>query len=113
MIRLGSNVRDSQARLNSLHAIARILCKAQNSGHRGAQVMGGIGDEAALRHERGFQPGEHGIEGEREFLDLIMCRGHWNPSLQITPGLHMCGKMCQAAHRGKCASREPVTASYS
>ena len=52
-------------------------------GQRRAQLVRGVGHEPALAGERGFQPGEHRVEGVGEFLELIGWTGQCQPAVQV------------------------------
>ena len=41
-------------------------------GQRGAQLVGGVGDEVPLGLEGGFEPREETVEGVPEFLELVL-----------------------------------------
>jgi hypothetical protein len=55
-------------------------------GQRRAQLVGGVGHEPALAGERGFQPGEHRVEGVGQFLELIVRPGQCQPAVQVVLG---------------------------
>ena len=42
------------------------------SGERGSKLVGGVGDEASLRFEGGFEAGEEIVEGIAELLELVL-----------------------------------------
>jgi hypothetical protein len=61
--------------------------------------MGGVGHEPALAGERGFQPGEHRVEGVGEFLELIGRTGQGQPAVQVLLGgdlRRLCGRPSSA-----------------
>ena len=55
-------------------------------GQRGAQLVGGVGDETPLGVERGLQPGEQVVEGVAEFLELVVGSGQGQALVQAAGG---------------------------
>jgi hypothetical protein len=52
-------------------------------GSAGAQFVGGVGDEAALRGEGVFQPFEQPVNGVAEVFQLIGRAGHGELLMQV------------------------------
>jgi hypothetical protein len=53
---------------------------------RGAQFVGGVGDEAALGLERGFQPGEQVVDGVGEASQLVVGAAQRQAFVQVSLG---------------------------
>jgi len=57
----------------------RYLQQGAVEGERGAQFVGGVGDEVPLGGEGGFQAGQQVVEGAGEFFELIVGPGQGEP----------------------------------
>ena len=55
-------------------------------GQRGAQLVGCVRDEPALRLEGRLQPGEQSIEGVAEFLQFVVWAVQGEPLVQVGGG---------------------------
>ncbi len=64
----------------------RYLQQGAVEGERGAQFVGGVGDEVPLGGEGGFQAGQQVVEGAGEFFELIVGPGQGEPLVQAGGG---------------------------
>ena len=53
---------------------------------RGTQLVGGVGDEAALGVERRVEAGEQPVDGVAEVLELVVGAGECEPLVQVALG---------------------------
>ena len=53
---------------------------------RGAQFVGGVGDEASLGVERRFEAGEQPVDGVAEILELVVGAGEREALVQVALG---------------------------
>ena len=53
---------------------------------RGAQFVGGVGDEASLGVERRFEAGEKPVDGVAEVLQLVVGAGECEALVQVALG---------------------------
>jgi hypothetical protein len=51
-----------------------------DDGQGVAQLVGGVGDELALGGEGRVQPGQHGVEGVGQLLELVVGAGQLDPA---------------------------------
>ena len=54
-----------------------------HDGERGAQFMGGVGDEPLLALEGGLEPVEHLVEGLGEFVEFVAGTAQRDPRRQV------------------------------
>ena len=68
---------------------------------RGAQLMGGVGDEALLALERGLEPVEHLVEGLGQFVEFVAGAAQRDPRRQVVlrGGAGGCGDPVHRAQR--------------
>ena len=74
-------------------------------GERAAQLVAGVGDEAALAVGRVLEPGEHGVHGEGEPTDLVLGLGLGDPPVEVLGADHL--HLAPIASTGR--SARPVT----
>src|SRR4029450_4422003 len=55
-------------------------------GQRGAQLVGGVGDEAPLAVEGVVQARQHGVEGVGQLFELVVGAGQGDALVQATVG---------------------------
>ena len=74
-------------------------------GERGAQLVGGVGDELPLGVEGGLQPGEQCVDGVGEVGELVGGARHGQPSAQVVFGDGPGGRGDLPAAAAGCARR--------
>ena len=60
-------------------------------GERGAQFVGGVGDELSLCLEGGFEPAEQSVDGVAELLELVVGPFEVEPAVEVAGGDVACG----------------------
>ena len=69
--------------LRGVAVLFRVFAGAFDDGHRGAQLVGGVGGELLFCLEGPLQPGKHLVEGAGQPGELIVARRHVHPPGQV------------------------------
>ena len=72
-------------------------------GERGAQLVGGVGDELSLRLEGGFEPAEQSVDGGAELLELVVGSFEVEPAVEVAGG-DVAGGVGDGAQRAQSAA---------
>ena len=76
------------------------------AGERGAQFVGGVGDEVTLRLERGFEAPEEVVEGLAELGELVFGAVEAEAAVEVGGGDLLCGSV-HGAERAKEPAGDP------
>ena len=73
-------------RLAGLRVVEGDVDERAVDGQRGAQFVGGVGDEPALAVEGAVEAFQHGVEGVGEIFDLVVGAGQGDSFVQAAVG---------------------------
>src|SRR4051794_20629069 len=87
-----------------LRVVAQDLDVGAQTGERGAQLVGGVVHELALRAHRGVERVEHRVEGPRELAQLVLAI-HRDPLAEVARLGHGLRGVAHPPDRAQCAPR--------